>query len=639
MDYNIHFCVVSVLYLSVTTVYYKSLRLLKTPRVKIFSALLYMGIISIALDAVMGATDSMAELLPAWLLYIGNIVFLACLHFCGAVLFTYVLVITGYYKDMRFKQKLLVLLPFSIMAVCLLLSPLGTFGVFYLDAANHYQRGATHFVIYAQMAAYLLASAYFIFINRGRQDKALQKTFLAFLAFALVGMTVQSQNPGVLLTSMILTVGITIICFVFEAPSRHVDALTGVFNVTPMSTCLKSAYNQARDFSLLVFSFRGFSYINHTVGTKTSDDILIFFARSLEQRFPDSQILRTGGDEFSVLLYNCGYIDLDRLAQLCKDIPRSMAVGDGSIRYHFTTACINSASCNNSEEMLDLHAYLSRRGRIGTKPDELIGGEEFIARYQRTRKMELAVKRALDRQQVQVFFQPIHDASGRLTSAEALMRIEDEELGMLPAQECVEIAEGSGDILRLGELVLRKVCCFVAENRDMVADFDHISVNLSALQCARDDLADMVLKICREYETPNSLISFELTETAAASMAATKQNMDKLIALGHCFFLDDFGTGYANFDHIVYLPFSYVKIDKSILWSAEGSGQSLAFLEKTVEMLTSLGIKSICEGVEKPEQAELLRRLGVTLQQGYYYSRPLSPESFVEYIRKARAAV
>lgn len=639
MDYNIHYCVVSVMYLSITTVYYRSLRQLKSPRVRLFSILLYLGLISIVLDAAMASTDAIAELFPTWLLYVGNILFLACLHFCGAVLFTYVLVITGFYKNMTLRQKLLILLPFAALSVCLLISPFGTAGVFYLDSANRYHSGATHFAIYTQMAVYLLACAYFIFVQQKHKDKTMQRAFLAFLVFAIGGMLIQSVNPRNLLTSMILTVGITIICFVFESPSRHVDALTGIFNITALPGCLKSAYNKAADFSLIVFSFRGFSYINHTVGVKTSDSILVFFARQLEQLFPNAQFFRTGGDEFSVLLYNCGYIDLNRLRDLCADVPRRMDLGESSIRFHFTTACINSSSCSDYKEMLDLHSYLSRRGRSGSKPDEFIGGEEFIAKYQRTHQMEKAIKRALDEDRVQVYFQPIHNAAGKLTSAEALIRIEDAELGMLPAQECVELAERSGDILRLGELVLIKVCRFIGANRDIISDFDHISVNLSALQCARDDLAETTLGICSKYNTPNSLISFELTETAAASMAATKQSMDKLIAQGHCFFLDDFGTGYANFDHLVYLPFSYVKIDKSILWSAEAGTPNMVFLEKTVEMLKSLGIKSICEGVETSGQVQLLRDLGVTLQQGYYYSKPLSADDFVKYIQKERSGL
>lgn len=640
VHYNIHFSVISAIYLSMLTIYYHSLRLLKTERVRLFSTLLTMGLISEVLDAAMAAADSVANLFPSWLLYLGNIVFLFCLQLCGAVLFTYALVINGFYKSMSIGRKLLILLPFAVFAACLLISPFGSSGVFYLDSGGYYHSGATHFMLYACMGVYLIAAGCFIFYGRKNKnnEKAAPKVFLAFLAFAFVGMGIQSISPENLLTSMTMSVGIMMICFVFESPHSNLDALTGTFSKSALPLCLRTAYNQTNDFSLLVFSFKGFSYINHTVGNKTGDAILIYFTRALEEAFPKSQVLRTGGDEFSVVLYDRRIIDADALTELCAPLPRSMAVGEGTIRYHFTTACISSTHCSDYIEMLELYEYLSGRGRVGSDSDRFICGEEFIKKYKRTRKAEQAIRRALDERRAKVYFQPIHDAGGRLTSAEALLRLEDEELGVLPAQECVDIAESNGDILRLGNQVLERVCELISENLDMVRDFDHISVNLSALQCVWSDLPETVFDICSRYEIPRGLISFELTETAAASMVATRRSMDKLINQGHCFFLDDFGTGYANFDHIALLPFGYVKIDKSILWSAMENEQSLTFLRKTMEMLKTLSLKSICEGVETEEQAQLLRSLGVTLLQGYYYSKPLPPADFIEYIRKARAS-
>lgn len=638
MNYNIHFCVISVLYLSMILVYYRSHRVPNAPRVRLFSALLFLSMISVVLDAASAFSDSIGSLLPLWLLYAGNILFLACLHFCAVLLFAYLMSITGYYKGMSTRRKLLLLLPYFILLFFLFISPLGKIGVFYIDETNHYQRGASHFLVFLHPVLYLIAAAFCIFYNKRRQNKRLKQVFVAFFLIILIGMAIQSRYPHIILTSMCITVGITLICFVFEAPNHHIDALTGVFNISTLPMCIKNAYNQAESFSLLVFSFQNFSFINRALGTKSCDEILIYFSSELERRFPNAQVFRTGGDEFSVLLYNCGFIDLERLEKISSELPSSIFIGEASITLHYTKACINSSSCKDTEEMLDLHSYLSRCGHRGANPGELICGEDFIEKYRRTRKMELAVKHALDEQRVEVYFQPIHDAEGQLTSAEALMRIIDDEMGMLPAQECVELAESSGDIIRLGEQVLERVCRFIAENYDIVCDFDHISVNLSALQCSRHNLADTVQQICDKYDAPSSLVSFELTETAAASIVATRQNMDRLIAQGHCFFLDDFGTGYANFEHIAYLPFSFVKIDKSILWSAANDAQSMVFLKKTVEMLSGLGIKSICEGVETAEQVRLLRGLGVTLLQGYYYSKPLPPDAFVEYIRKVRDA-
>ena len=217
------------------------------------------------------------------------------------------------------------------------------------------------------------------------------------------------------------------------------------------------------------------------------------------------------------------------------------------------------------------------------------------------------------------------------------MRITDPELGPLPTQELVELAGRNGSIMRLGEQVSRKTCLFMRDNGVASWGLDHVGINLSALQCVQSDLPDWIGRILGEYSLPDGLVAFEVTETAAGVLSAELENMEQLSGRGIHFLLDDFGTGYANFRNMTALPYRCIKLDKSLLWSAESSAGQMRLLLGVIKVVHALGLVSLCEGVETAEQAELLTSLGVSMLQGYYFSKPLPPDELLAYAGKAGA--
>ncbi|MDO5112350.1 MAG: EAL domain-containing protein [Clostridia bacterium] len=240
----------------------------------------------------------------------------------------------------------------------------------------------------------------------------------------------------------------------------------------------------------------------------------------------------------------------------------------------------------------------------------------------------------MDNGGLEVYYQPIHNCEKKLVALEALVRLNDPEYGPLPTQEAVELAEQNGSIGKLGRLVLHKVCRFIQDNDAQSWGLDHIGVNLSAVQCMQPDLADAILRVCAQYHTPSSLLAFEITETATGSLDMLQLHMECLCAAGFFFLLDDFGKGYANISHIAYLPFHCVKIDKALLWEAEEDENKRQLLKGVVDLLKTLELQSVCEGVETEAQVALLRAYGVSMLQGYYFSKPLSPDALLAYVRE-----
>ena len=204
-----------------------------------------------------------------------------------------------------------------------------------------------------------------------------------------------------------------------------------------------------------------------------------------------------------------------------------------------------------------------------------------------------------------------------------------------PAEEFIPLAESNGMIIEIGEIAFRKVCEFMKSGRAQDLGVEYIEVNLSALQCVQDQLADRLMAIMEEYGIDPEQINFEITETAGlANYDVLLRNMKNLISHGVTFSMDDYGTGFSTANYLITLPTDIVKIDKSILWPAMENQEAFVILRHTVEMLSSLNKKIVVEGVENAEMAKLLIDMNCDYLQGYYYSKPVPEEDYIAFLEK-----
>lgn len=214
------------------------------------------------------------------------------------------------------------------------------------------------------------------------------------------------------------------------------------------------------------------------------------------------------------------------------------------------------------------------------------------------------------------------------------MRLFDKDLGFINPEELVTLAEQNGYIDQIGEIVFRKVCKFIQDNDIENMGLKYIEVNLSPLQCMREDLVETFGDIMEKYEVRPEQINLEITETA--QIASGKQilsNVEAFHKMGVEFSIDDYGSGFASADYLIKLPVSIVKIDKSILWMAMKDESAMIVLQNTIKMIKDLGKEIVVEGVEDEEMVEMLGRCGCDFMQGYFYSKPISDAKFIEYIK------
>ena len=301
-----------------------------------------------------------------------------------------------------------------------------------------------------------------------------------------------------------------------------------------------------------------------------------------------------------------------------------------------SAAAANSEDCGSAQVMIyNVRSVISQHKNNGVARRVLMADGEFRKNCELMTAYEAALERAVAEKRIEVHFQPIHDSSGALVAFEALCRIYDAKLGNMRPDIFIPIAEKNGLIYRLGELVLIKTCeCIKFFGMESWV-LEHIGVNLSMVQCVQSGLADKLIEIVDTYKVPHELIGFEITESEATPTFGTvRSNMRKLREKGFNFLMDDFGSGYANFDYISELLFTCVKIDRDILWNAMSGGREEALLEGVISIARRMGLKTVCEGVETREQAQLLAHMQVDMQQGYFYSNALKPEQLPRYAQE-----
>lgn len=254
--------------------------------------------------------------------------------------------------------------------------------------------------------------------------------------------------------------------------------------------------------------------------------------------------------------------------------------------------------------------------------------------------VESCIKRALENDGFTMYYQPIYStAEKKMVSAEALIRLIDPQYGYISPAEFIPISEENGSIVQIGKTVLKKVFEFISDNDIEEMGLDYIEVNLSVIQCMQKNLADNIMELADSKSVDSKKVNLEITETAAAERPfMLMQNMKMLVDNSYTFSLDDFGTGYSNISSMVDMPLDIIKFDKSIIDRAKMSKDGKILLESLAAMVKKMGKRIVAEGVETEEQLRELERIGIDFIQGFYFSRPLPADEFIEYVNEFNKA-
>lgn len=277
----------------------------------------------------------------------------------------------------------------------------------------------------------------------------------------------------------------------------------------------------------------------------------------------------------------------------------------------------------------DLSSKVPFSGNV-LKAADIIKGKSFHLNSE----MDKIIDNAIANKSFMVYYQPIYSVEKkRFSSAEALLRLKDEKYGFIPPDLFITAAERSGAIHKIGDYVLEEVCRFISGNDFEQLGLDYIEINLSVAQCMQTDLADKILNIMNRYGVLSDKINLEITETAAShAQNIMMENLDKLTSAGISFSLDDYGTGYSNIKSVASLPITIVKLDKAFV-DEEDNPRMWIVLKNTIKMLKDMDMSIVVEGVESAQLAQRFAELNCEYIQGYYYSKPIPEDEFIEFMK------
>ena len=415
----------------------------------------------------------------------------------------------------------------------------------------------------------------------------------------------------------------------------HYDELSGLANRSLFRLRLQEAAQRVRSngrsLALLHIDLDRFKLLNESLGHELADQLIHKIARRIVSAVPEADtVARLAGDEFAVLFD--GYSNLSSLVRVTTRLLNKLRKPQ-RLDGHEVVVSASVGISVLSDATLDADALISQAD-MAKQHAKHLGGDNFQFYTESLRastlerlQLENQLRKAIEEGQLLVYYQPkLCLLSGHLHAAEALVRWQHPEWGMVPPGQFIGLAEETGLIAPIGEFVLRQACRQAREWLRQGLEV-RVSVNLSVYQLRQGKLVSLVRQVLEETGLAPHLLELELTESQLLeSVEHIISTFEQLHALGVKLAIDDFGTGYSSLSYLKRLPVDYVKIDQAFIRGLHEGSQDAAITRAIITMARSLGLKVVAEGVETAEQLALLREQACDEAQGYLISRPI-PES------------
>ncbi|MDT0582176.1 putative bifunctional diguanylate cyclase/phosphodiesterase [Brumicola blandensis] len=393
--------------------------------------------------------------------------------------------------------------------------------------------------------------------------------------------------------------------------------------------------------AILFLDLDNFKRVNDSLGHLAGDELLTKVAKRLKKSLRKTDVLaRIGGDEFVILVENVGHTieqSQSEVAVVAKKVQAAFfdkfIIGDFSLKISSSIGICFIDDHSDAQSIMkfaDTAMYSAKR-----KGGDLFSfyDAENQTLLERQLTFESEIVSAIENNQFCAFFQAQVDADGKLCGAEALIRWNHPERGLVPPNEFISVAEQFGLIQKLQDIVLEDMCKLInlLEKKQALTEGFRLSINISHSQFRSLNFEQMLCDILKKHKVSASKIILEITESMLAlDIEQTINQMSAIARLGFKFSIDDFGTGYSSLSNLHLYPVEELKIDKSFIDRITDEG-GLSIVETIISLAKNLNMNIVAEGVENQEQIALLKARDLNVMQGYYFSKPLPMEDYIEW--------
>lgn len=532
------------------------------------------------------------------------------------------------------KKWILLLIPFFILTLALIINPVTNF-VFSVNKESGYIRESGVILIYTIGILYLLLTTIFTIVYRKIIGKFKLRCVELFVVVTIVHILIQFYYPKLLVEGFGEALCLLVMYINVHKPDTLIEGRLGTYNRKAFMEKSRMYFSLKIPFHVISISIEDSDYLEKVFGVETMSNLEADIARYLNTKAINYDIYRISEYMFYIVVREAESSELKNITETINyECDRSWNVGEVEIPVMLNICVVNCAEdVTDMNELFTCTYYFAKEYQ--SRDNNIIYASDYEAfKGKRKSKVKNAIGKAIKNKSFQVYYQPIYSAvNGEINSAEALVRLNDDELGFISPEEFIPIAEEDGSIIEIDDFVLEEVCKFIKENDIQKKGIKYIEVNVSVVECMKRDMAKRVAEKIKKYGLEPEQINIEITETATVNSPQMLEiNMSRLVDGGTQFSLDDYGTGYSNINYLIDLPFYLIKIDKNIIWSSFSNVKAGIALDSSIQMIKKLGFHIVAEGVESKEQAEKLIEMGCEYLQGYYYSKPLNKDNFLDYL-------
>ena len=541
--------------------------------------------------------------------------------------FLYVLILNRNQERLTKRTFGAVIAPLAIAAAVIIAGKLE----FFASDKGAYSYGPMADMVYVCGLIYLVMTFGIIYSKKCTLS-SYQKISVQVGMFIWLGsLVVQRIFPTALLSGLGCVLMVLCVYFSFENQRENYDAETMCFNRNAFHRQMAEYYANRKPLSIVNVTLENYERINTMYGHEYGRKAMLCTKEMIDGVLGGS-VFHSRSNTFTVFYSDCE-VDCRKLESL-RHALCSYCFPDAQLEFRISVIDLRKYS-NGTDEAYELMRFMKEYGKSS---DEVICrlDDSIIEKKVRRDKIDKLLTEAVQNDGFEMVYQPIYSTEqGRFRSAEALVRMKNTgDLGFISPEEFIPIAEEKGLIMDIGDINLRLVADF-AKRRTLTDKLEYIEVNLSGIQACAPELEGRLTKILAEYDIPPTFINLEITETAALdSGEAFDTNVSALRESGFSFSMDDFGTGYSNLSQMNQMRYDLVKMDKSIIWDAFGKGneKSERLLASVIRLLKAINVKIVAEGVETKEMTDYPTERGVDYLQGYYFSKPVNEDKFLEVI-------